>query len=328
MAFCADARVPYEVTGKVVVATRPRELPILDTIRRRGEANGVDGIRVLDLEALRTLEPHAAGIRALHLPTTGIVEYAVVARAFALELVSLGGRIETGTEVLGLGPASSGVTVETTKGPISADFLVNCAGLQSDTVARKCGTRPRAQIVPFRGEYFRLRPERRFLVRNFIYPVPDPEMPFLGMHFTRTIHAEIEIGPNAVLALAREGYRRGQRDWGDLTQTLTNPGFPRMVRRFAGTAVSEYFRSRSPSAFTRDLRRLVPELTRDDLIPGASGVRAQALGPDGRLLDDFVLAESPPAVHVLNAPSPAATASMAIGEHLSALVRARCAGDS
>ncbi len=328
IAFCADRRIPYELPGKVIVATRPRELPILDEIRRRGQANGIEGIRVLDPEALRALEPHATGIRALHVPTTGIVEYAAVARAFALELVSHGGRIETGAQVLGLRVAASGVTVETTKGPVPASFLVNCAGLQSDTVAQMSGIRPPAQIVPFRGEYFLLRPERRSLVTNLIYPVPNPEMPFLGVHFTRTIHAEIEVGPNAVLALAREGYRRGQLDWGDLTQTLTYPGFPRMVRKFAGTAVVEYFRSLSPSAFTRDLRRLVPELRQDDLIPGGSGVRAQALGPDGRLLDDFVLAESPRAVHVLNAPSPAATASMAIGEHLCGLVRARRAGGS
>ncbi len=328
IAFCADHRIPYEVAGKVIVATRPRELPILDEIRQRGEANGVEGIRVVDLKALRALEPHAAGIRALHVPPTGIVEYAAVARAFALELVSLGGRIETGTEFLGLDPASSGLKVETTKGPLAADFLVNCAGLQSDTVARMCGIRPPAQIVPFRGEYFLLRPERRSLVQNLIYPVPDPEMPFLGVHFTRRIRGEIEIGPNAVLALAREGYRRGQLDWRDLAETLTYPGFPPMARRYAGTAMLEYFRSLSPSAFVRDLQRLVPEVKREDLIPGGSGVRAQALSPEGRLLDDFVIAESRRAVHLLNAPSPAATASLAIGEHLAALVGTRWAADS
>jgi len=338
--YCEARGVAFERCGKLVVATRPDELPRLDELERRGRANGLAGVRRLPGEAIRDHEPHAAGLAALLVPETGIVDFPAMCRALAADIVAAGGELRTGCAVRGAHRDGDALVVETAgaargeagagasggtsaprgargvtaTGALRARVLVGCAGLHADRLARACGVEPGVRIVPFRGEYHLLAPPRRSLVRNLIYPVPDPRFPFLGVHFTRRVGGEVEAGPNAVLALARHGYSWGAVSARDLAETFAWPGFWRLASRHAGHALGEVHRSLDRHAFASALRRLVPELRDDDLAPARAGVRAQALGRDGALVDDFHVVRGERQLHVLNAPSPAATASLAIGE--------------
>ncbi|MEN6624687.1 MAG: L-2-hydroxyglutarate oxidase [Candidatus Sumerlaeia bacterium] len=311
--FCAEHAVPHERCGKVVVATRDGELALLDELERRGRANGLTGIARLDPAGLRQLEPHAAGIAALHVAETGIVDYSVVSQAMARVAAAAGARIFTGTRLFGVARKPGELILQTTLGEVRARTLINCAGLQSDRVARLCGLDPGLRIIPFRGEYYTLRPERRALVRNLIYPVADPRLPFLGVHFTRMIGGSVEAGPNAVLALRREGYRWLDVSPADIADMIAFPGFWKMGMKFIRVGAAETYRSLSKRAFVHALRRLMPEIEPEDLAPGGAGVRAQAVDASGKLVDDFRILEAERMIHVLNAPSPAATASIAIG---------------
>jgi L-2-hydroxyglutarate oxidase LhgO len=311
--FCREHGIAHEVCGKVIVATHADELPRLEELRKRGEANGLTGLRMIGPEELKEIEPHAAGLKALVVPATGITDYAVVCEKYA-ELISAGGgTVLTSAAATGIRRLANEVVVETSRGAFSTDSLINCAGLFSDRISRMAGDEPGVMIVPFRGEYYDLTPERASLVRALIYPVPDPRFPFLGVHFTRRITGRVDAGPNAVLALAREGYRHRDINLRDLASSLAFPGFWRMARQHWRNGLDEWHRSLSKPAFVRALQRLLPEVGENDLVPGGSGVRAQALKPDGALVDDFQFVPSGKVLHVLNVPSPAATASLAIG---------------
>ncbi|MGH7323959.1 MAG: L-2-hydroxyglutarate oxidase [Candidatus Rokuibacteriota bacterium] len=317
--FCAVHGIRVDRCGKVIVATRAEELPRLHALYERGTANGVPGLALMDPARLRDLEPHAAALKAIHSPSTAIVDFSEVAAALARDLTARGVSIETAARVTAIARTGEGLALATPRLTVRARGLVNCAGLYSDVIARRAGAVPDVRIIPFRGEYYFLRPERRHLVRGLIYPVPDPEFPFLGVHFTRTVHGEVEAGPNAVLAFAREGYRFGRIHPGELLGTLGYRGFWAMARRYWRTGMFEMYRSFSRRAFVRALQRLVPELRSEDVRRGGAGVRAQAVAPDGALVDDFRIVEGSDAIHVLNAPSPAATASLAIGRHIAGL---------
>jgi L-2-hydroxyglutarate oxidase LhgO len=312
--FCREHGVPHNVCGKVIVATRDEELPRLEELRKRGEANGLSGLRLIGPEELREIEPHSAGLRALVVPSTGVTDYAVVCQKYAELITAAGGTVLTSARALGIRRTASEITVETNNGAFSAEALINCAGLHSDRIARMAGDDPGVMIVPFRGEYYDLSPERASLVRALIYPVPDPQFPFLGVHFTRRITGKVDAGPNAVFALAREGYRHTNINARDLAASLTYSGFWRMAGRHWRYALGEWHRSFSKPAFVRALQQLLPEITEKDLVPGGSGVRAQSLKPDGSLVDDFQFVPSDKVLHVLNVPSPAATASLMIGK--------------
>lgn len=312
-AFCAKHGIDYELCGKVLVAADDSELPALERLYQRGKEHGL-GVRMLDRTGLAELEPHARGIAAVHVPEAGIVDYGRVARALAGEVERAGGILVLGAKVSGVEDAPDGVRVRTSRGDFEARLLVNCAGLYSDRLARMCGVRTGMRIVPFRGEYYGLKPGRRHLVRNLIYPVPDPSFPFLGVHFTRTIGGEIEAGPNAVLGLAREGYTKAKPNPADLAEILSYPAFWRLARANWRTGLSEVLRSLSRRGFARSLQKLVPEVRETDLVPMPAGVRAQALSEDGGLVDDFAIFEGESSIHVCNAPSPAATACLPIGE--------------
>ena len=313
IAFCQQHDIPYEICGKVVVATSPAELPRLEELHRRGTANGVEGMEMIGPERLREIEPHATGVRALHVPTTGIIDFPRVAQTYARLIQEKGGDLRLRHELRGIVRTDGGLILETSQESIHSKFMINCGGLHCDRIARLAGAQPDLQIVPFRGEYYSIAPQRRTLVKNLIYPVPDPAFPFLGVHFTRTIDGLVEAGPNAVLAFAREGYRKSDFDARDLQETLTFSGFRKMARTYWRTGLGEMFRSFSKQAFLAALRRLLPELTLGDLQPGGSGVRAQAISSQGALIDDFMISVTGSALHVLNAPSPGATASLAIG---------------
>ena len=314
--FCDRRQIPYEICGKLVIATDPEEIPRLDELERRGKANGLAGLERLPPERILEFEPHAAGVDALWVPETGIVDFKAVAQAYADELEEAGVPLHLRTRVTGIEPRLGGVVVETTAGDFEAGHAINCAGLQCDRVARMAGLDPDVRIVPFRGEYFDIAPERRDLLRGLIYPVPDPRFPFLGVHLTRRVDGSVEAGPNAVLALKREGYDRGSFDARDTWSSLSYPGFWKMSLRYWKVGLGEMARSGSRARFARDLRRFVPDLSDADLMPGGSGVRAQALDRKGNLVDDFAIETSPRMLHVLNAPSPGATASLAIGDTL------------
>jgi L-2-hydroxyglutarate oxidase len=311
--FCREHGIAHERCGKIVVATHERELPALAELERRGRANGLAGLRRLSAEEIRTHEPHAAGIAGLYVAETGIVDYAQVAGKLAELVQAAGGAVRTGTRVLRGRRGAGELVLETTRGAVRCRHLVNCGGLQSDRIARLCGVEPELQIIPFRGEYYELVPNRTNLVRNLIYPVPDPRFPFLGVHFTRTIRGGVEAGPNAVLALKREGYRWGDVALGDVLEMAGYRGFWRMALKYGRTGLGELYRSLSKQAFVRALQRLVPAVQPADLRPAGAGVRAQAVEPSGALVDDFRIAEAERMIHVLNAPSPAATASLSIG---------------
>lgn len=317
--FCQEHGVPHDRCGKLVVAVEESELPRLDELERRGNANGLVGVKRLRAEELHDYEPHVAGIAGLLVPETGIVDYKQVTEKYADIVREAGGTIQTGSRVIGFRRLGDDLILATCRGDVACRHLINCGGLQCDRVARMCGVNPGLQVVPFRGEYFELVPERWSLVRNLIYPVPDPRFPFLGVHFTRMIHGGVEAGPNAVLAFRREGYRRTSFSPRDTVHMLAYRGFWRMAWRYWRTGMSEMYRSFSKKAFHRALQRLIPELKIEDIQPHGAGVRAQALDPSGALVDDFRFVEAERMIHVLNAPSPAATASISIGQAIAEL---------
>ncbi len=313
--FCETYDIEHEICGKVIVATQDLDLPRLDVLEERAAANGVKARRIERAE-LRELEPHAAGITGLHVPESGITNYTKVCLTLGRLLTEAGVELLTGTRVTAIDERADAVRLSTTAGDIQAGLVVTCGGLYSDRLARETAPDTTERIMPFRGEYYELAEHRRSLVNALIYPVPDPDFPFLGVHLTRMIDGSIHAGPNAVLALAREGYTWGDIDLGDLAEVLRNPGWWKLAKNYWRTGIGEYYRSLSKAAFVKALQRLVPELTADDLVPSPAGVRAQAVSTEGKLLDDFVWSETARVVNVLNAPSPAATASLAIGSQI------------
>jgi (S)-2-hydroxyglutarate dehydrogenase len=319
--FCREHNLPHEVCGKVIVATTDQEIPRLKILFDRGHANGLVGTRMLRPEELREIEPHCCGVSGVLVPSTGITDYAAVSRKYAEIIVAQGGTVTTGTEVRRVLPRGPEMMVETNRGTFAARYVINCAGLHSDRVSRMAGQKPEVRIVPFRGEYYFLVPEREHLVRTLIYPVPDPKFPFLGVHFTRRIHGGVDAGPNAVLALKREGYKRTDFNLKDFAGTLAFPGFWHMAGKYWRDGASEYYRSFSKKAFVKALQQLVPEVVSSDLVSDGSGVRAQAVRPDGSLVDDFEFVQAEKMLHVWNVPSPAATASLPIGRHLVEMAR-------
>jgi (S)-2-hydroxyglutarate dehydrogenase len=324
-AFCQEHGIAHERCGKLVVATDNSELPALDEIERRGRANGLDAITRLAQEQLKDYEPNVAGVAGLWVPYTGIINYRRVAEKYAELFRAGGGEIRTTWRLTALHRDASEIVLNTSGGEVRCRNLIACCGLQADRVARLSGIDPLVRIIPFRGEYYELVPERTSLVRNLIYPVPDAKLPFLGVHFTRMIDGGVEAGPNAVLALSRHGYNWARISPADLLDVAAYPGAWRMFRRFWKTGISEVHRSLSKRAFVRALQKLIPSLTESDVVRAGAGVRAQAVGPDGKLVDDFHILEADKMIHVLNAPSPAATASLSIGAHIAELARARFA---
>jgi (S)-2-hydroxyglutarate dehydrogenase len=310
--FCREHAIPHRVCGKVIVATNEAELPRLEELRLRGVANGLKDLRVIGAEELRKIEPHARGLRALLVPSTAITDFRIVSEKYAELIGAQGGTVLTAAAVTGLKRNADEVAVETSRGTFSTSFLINCAGLFSDRISRMAGDDPHVMIVPFRGEYYALIPERASLVRALIYPVPDPRFPFLGVHFTRRVSGRVDAGPNAVLASRREGYRHTDISLRDLASSLAFPGFWRMTTKHWRSGCDEFRRSLSKRAFVRALQKLVPEVREEDMISGGSGVRAQAIRRDGTLVDDFQIVPSRRMLHVLNVPSPAATASLLI----------------
>ena len=314
--FCAEHQIPYEECGKLVVATSPDEVPRLHQLHQRGMANGVERLRMLNRDEFRELEPSADGICALHVPTTGIVDYKLVAAKYAELITQAGGDIVLRAKVTGLRDDEGANVVETSAGAFRASHVINSAGLYSDTITRMAGCKTDLEIIPFRGEYYEVRPERRHLVRNPIYPVPDPRFPFLGVHFTRHIDGSVEAGPNALLAFRREGYLASNIDLAETVEMLRWPGFWKMAGKYWKMGAAEQYRAWIKPAFTRALQQMVPELAEDDLAPGGSGVRAQAVDRKGNLLDDFSFIRSKRMIHLCNVPSPAATASLEIGREV------------
>ena len=312
--YCDQKGIKYELCGKVIVATREDELPGLQKLYERGVANGVEGVEIIGPERLQELEPHCRGIKAIYSPVTGIVDYTQVSLAYADDVRASGGEIRTGHEVTGITRRAGRVIVQTNQGEVESTYLITCAGLFSDRLAQMTGATRVPQIVPFRGDYYELRPERHDLIKNLIYPVPDPNFPFLGVHFTRHIHGERSLGPNAVLAFAREGYKKLDVNVRDNLDTFTYRGFWALVLKYWQTGFGEMWRDVNKNAFVKALQVYIPELQPEDCIPGPAGVRAQALTADGKLVDDFVFSTGEGVVHVRNAPSPAATASLAIGK--------------
>ena len=325
--FAEERGIPYRHCGKLVIAVSEDELPRLASLRERARSNGVEGLEEVGPERIREIEPHAAGVRALWSPKSGIIDFRRVALAYAEEIRARGGAILTGREVRGIQVRGDERIVQTSNGDLVCGSLISCAGLYSDRVAAMTGVAGSERIVPFRGDYYTLLPRARRLVRGLIYPVPDSRFPFLGVHFGSTMDGSVRAGPNAVLALKREGYRRTDLSLPDLLQTLAFPGFRRLVVKHWRTGLAEMWRDWSKRAFTARLQRYVPELRAEDLVFGPSGVRAQSLAADGTLVEDFSIGESPGVVHVRNAPSPAATASLAIGRELAGLAIRRFALD-
>ena len=314
--FCQEQSIPYEECGKVVVATTREELPRLEQLQQRGIANTVPGLRMLQREQLREIEPHCEGLAALHVPSTGIVDYTVVAQEYAELIGRAGGEIVFNAKVVGLSEDGATNVVETRAGTFRARYVINCAGLYSDAITRMTGVQTDLQIIPFRGEYYEVRPEGRSLVKALIYPVPDPRFPFLGVHFTRRVNGSVEAGPNALLAFRREGYTGTPPDLGEAMETLRFPGFWKMAGKHWQMGLAELYRSWVKPAFVKALQRMVPELTEADLTQGGSGVRAQAVDRNGNLVDDFHFVHSRNMIHVCNVPSPAATASLEIGKEI------------
>ena len=314
--FCQVNNIPYQRCGKVVVATSAAELPQLEMLYQRGVANGVPGLAMIGPEQLRELEPHCSGVKAIHVPGVCITDYAAVAKKFAEIVAEQGGQVRTQARVTGITVRQDEATVLSTQGEFTAKYAVNCTGLHNDRVSKLAGAKTDLIIAPFRGEYYDIVPERQHLVNGLIYPVPDPNFPFLDVHLTRMVHGGVEAGPNAVLAFKREGYRKSDFSLRDTLTTLTFPGFWRMTAKYWRKGMAEYYRSLSKAAFLRSLQRLVPELRAEDIRPGGSGVRAQALDRQGKLLDDFHILRTGNVIHVCNVPSPAATASIIIGRQI------------
>jgi L-2-hydroxyglutarate oxidase LhgO len=311
--YCDAKNIPYKNVGKLIVATEESELPNLEELYKRGVANGIDGLEVIGEEEIREREPHCRGIKAIFSPVTGIVDYGIVARSYGDDIRAMGGEIETGTEVTAIERNNGVATISATKGDIEAKFVITCGGLMADRVAKMTGAASDPKIVPFRGDYLILKPDKRYLVKGNIYPVPDPSFPFLGVHFTPRMNGDIWLGPNAVLAFAREGYDFSTIKLGDLFETLTYSGFIRMASKYFSTGMGEMYRDVLRSAYVKALQRYIPELQVDDTLSGPSGVRAQAMMSDGSMVDDFVFDGGEGVVNVRNAPSPAATSSLAIG---------------
>lgn len=317
--FCVQHDVPFNICGKVIVATNEREMGGLYKILANGNENGLEGLKLVGRDELHDYEPHVAGLGGIFVPQTGIINFRQVAGKYAEVYLQQGGEIAFREEVISIAANHATSTVITKKGTYTAKLIINCAGLHSDKLAALTHPRLNLRIIPFRGEYFKLKPEKEYLVRNLIYPVPDPSFPFLGVHFTRQIAGGVEAGPNAVLAMKREGYRKGSFNYREFMDTLSWPGFRKVAMRHFGTGLGEMYRSFSKSAFTRALQRLVPEIQSSDLCEGGAGVRAQACERSGKLIDDFVILEHPGIVNVCNAPSPAATSSLAIGETIAGM---------
>ena len=311
--FCDKFNVQYDLCGKVIVAVNLEEVNRLDALYKRGLENGISNIRIVDSQELKDLEPHATGIKAIHVPSTGIINYTSVVDELAKQIIKRGGEIKTKATVKGFVRKAGECIVNTQMCDYPTELVINCAGLYSDKIAQLAGENSSISIIPFRGEYYVLRPESQYLVNSLIYPVPDPRLPFLGVHFTRRIDGSVEAGPNAVLATAREGYRRRDFNFQETWELLTNPGVWKIGRNYWKTGMGEYTRSLFKPLFVKALQYLVPAIQGSDLVPGGSGVRAQAMDETGKLLDDFCIVQSERFIHVLNAPSPAATASFAIG---------------
>ena len=319
--FCDRHGIDYEMCGKLIVAANDSEVSRLEDLYRRGTANGAEGLQMIDRERLLELEPHAAGVKAIFSPNTGIIDYGRVSEAYSMEMRENGGDLLTGAEVRRIVRRDGRLYMETSAGEVSARHIVNCAGLHADTVARMMGVDIGVRIVPFRGEYYTIRPERSHLVNGLIYPVPNPALPFLGVHFTKRIGGSVEAGPNAVLAFAREGYSKTSFSLRDMLGTLSYPGFWRMSRTHWKTAIREQYRSMVKASFVRSLQTLVPEIRSEDLYEPGAGIRAQAVGRKGELLQDFSIAQTENAIHVLNAPSPGATSSLAISRYIVDMAR-------
>ena len=318
--FCDKHNVKYDLCGKVIVAVEQSELNYLDILLERGRANGLSDLRKISKEELNEIEPYVNGIAGLFVPQTGIIDYKDVSEKYVEIFLSKGGVLHLNDKVIDFHESSSEIEVITNKGNYNANAVITCGGLQSDILARKTNHDLDLKIIPFRGEYYKIKEDRKHLVKNLIYPVPDPAFPFLGVHFTRMINGEVEAGPNAVLALKREGYKKTDINIKELYETLTWPGFQIVAKKYWRTGFGEFYRSFSKSAFVTALQRLIPEITEDDLIKGGAGVRAQACDRTGGLLDDFSIIKNNRIVHVCNAPSPAATSSLAIGEHITSEV--------
>lgn len=322
--FCEKEGIPYELCGKIVVATKKDQLPILAGLYQRGIENGLTGLRKLSPEEMREIEPHVSGIEGIKVPQTGIIDYKAVSQKYAQKIKELGGSIQLGEKVSSVSEFNGVSTVVTSKGSYDTSLVINCAGLYSDKVAQMTeAEKIKLRIIPFRGEYYELRPEKHYLVKHLIYPVPDPNFPFLGVHFTRMIGGGIEAGPNAVLAFKREGYKKTDINFGELGETLAWPGFRKVAAKYWKTGMGEFYRSFFKSAFTTALQELIPEIRKEDLIHGNAGVRAQSCDYDGGLLDDFSIIENKQSINVCNAPSPAATSSLSIGKTVAELALKR-----
>jgi L-2-hydroxyglutarate oxidase LhgO len=317
VAFCQEHAIPHEICGKLVVASKPDEVSRLKDLFERGRMNGLNGLQMLGPNEMHEIEPHVGGVAAIRVPEEGIVDYPAVCQTLARIITEIGGTVATNARVTKLDKQRGRWIVKTTVGEYESDYIVNCTGLHCDRVSVLAGEKRQLRIVPFRGEYYKLKAERQHLVRHLIYPVPDPKFPFLGVHFTRLIHGGIEAGPNAVLAFAREGYRKTDLSARDLLDTLTYVGFWRFVRKYPRLCFSELRRSFSKTLFCQSLNALVPDVRPEDLEPGGSGVRAQAISINGETVQDFSFAIAEQSLHVLNAPSPGATASLAIGQEIS-----------
>lgn len=321
--FAIENEIPHDICGKIVVATENDQLQALENLFERGQANGLKGIKKLKQEELKEYEPHVTGVSGLFVPQTGIIDYSVVSEKLAFQFQNKGGEIITGAKVIDITQNTSSVHIQTSISSVESRIIVNCAGLYSDKIARMTQSEINLKIIPFRGEYYKLKKEKESLVRNLIYPVPDPNFPFLGVHFTRMMKGGVEAGPNAVFAFKREGYKKSDVNLGELTESLLWPGFRKVASKYWKTGMGEFYRSYSKSAFTKALQKLVPEISTEDLAPGGAGVRAQACDKQGGLLDDFAIFEKERAINVCNAPSPAATSSLSIGNTLSELVLKR-----
>lgn len=324
--FCRQEQIPHELCGKIIVATDASELPQLDMILQRGIQNGLQGLKKLNQAELKEHEPHVAGIAGILVPQAGIIDYKTVANKYAERIRQAGGEILLNQKVTAIQPRGSSTRISTLSDGFETDLLINCAGLYSDKVAKMSGQKVDLQIVPFRGEYYEVRPEKQYLVKNLVYPVPDPNFPFLGVHFTRMIGGGIEAGPNAVLAFRREGYSKFNIHPAELLETLLWPGFQKVAGKYWRTGLGEYYRSFSKAAFTKALQKLMPAIQENDLVPGGAGVRAQACDRKGGLIDDFLILESKGVVNVCNAPSPAATSSLSIGLTVAALAERQLGG--
>ena len=318
--FCEENNIKYERCGKIVVAVNENEIPHLNDLERRGKENGLKDIKRLTKDEIKNYEPHAAGIEGLFVGETGIVDYTEVTRTYGKIIREYEGEVETNCKFLSLNKNKNELVLTTSSGEIHTKFLINCGGLQSDRIASICGLNTDVQIIPFRGEYYKIKKEKEYLVKNLIYPVPDPRFPFLGVHFTRMINGGVEAGPNAVLAFKREGYKFNDFSLKDISEMINFAGFWKMGRKYYKTGLHEFYRSLSKSAFVSALQKLIPGINDDDVVPYKAGVRAQAVDKNGNLLDDFRIIEGEKMVHILNAPSPAATASLSIGEKIASLV--------